>query len=272
MSERYIVAGFGDSIDPKQFRLFEGAHLHGVRRDVTEDNAHAFAVEFDYTTLKPLYIVNGGSMTLDLDATVRAAAEVARWTASDKPFAVEAGNEPDISPTWRRSPLAWAAMVNTVAQAVWAIRPDAVIVSGGISDLSTAPLDYLTVALQVLDPRIVIGYHNYDTTHAWRPTDLTRLRQLTVGRRLWHTEGGWHNAPSVLKVFGIPYRTIQFTPDQCADFMQHEIAYQALLADVVTVFSAHDGPDNTQYEQAFGAWDWNWNEKPLARMLQGLSL
>lgn len=273
---RYINAGFGDLIGPAQFDLFRGVGLQGVRRDVTQADLSVFAAEFadgPGASFSPLFVVNGGKMGLDAIETIATARDMAQWIhwLQLPNAAIEIGNEPDIATAqWSAHPEDFARLVNSAAQAIWAVDPTIDVVMGSISNLNARQLTYFGIVAQKLDPRIIAGYHLYRTTEPWSFFDFQPFLALTAGRRRWHTEGGWHTAPSTVRYgpFNLFRKTVQFTNEQVAQFMQMEIPMHELIAEVFCTFQAHDGPPgSTDFDGFFGAWDWYWNPKPVSKVI-----
>ena len=267
----FLQAGFGIPIGAETLDLIQALGFAGIRQGIDGLPSVVDQVLGEFRG-RPL----GALLTVGVDgvdpATVvhraaYAAREAQRLRLPD--FAIEVGNEPDASQSYRGLPLAWGHLVRQVAEAL----PGVHVVSGGITSTSVQGLNYLRSALAEIPSSVTIGIHTYRSGPPDKPLpgyltrgeEFTVLRGMVGARRVWCTEVGW----SDFEKHGglIPaWCGRRLSPSEVAANLRREFELCAAAGcEVGVVFQLNDGLGRDEH---FGIRWIDGNLKPSALVAQ----
>jgi hypothetical protein len=248
--------------------------------------------EIAESQLDALILVGGGRMNgIGFDQAVELARHIALVAdqvglVSAGRFAIEIGNEPDNSlAAYQQDPALFARLVRRSAEDIWAVVPQAIVISGGVMNTTMKGLDYLRRASQAGFPDgCRIGYHCYHTTStpdtphdgfSSRQGEFDRLADIVSGRPMWCTEVGWHTFPSRIPGRFFPFRpprTVQFNDDQVADFTERELRLHHIAGAVcAAVFQLNDQDPPSSFEHRHGIRRTDGTAKPVATRLRDIA-
>lgn len=185
-------------------------------------------------------------------------------------FAIEVGNECDLSGPFVKDPDGFGRLVANAANAVRVLSPNTRVVSGGISHCGKDKLKWLKSAIRHFPAEVAVGYHPYRDTgpgegrpdYGSRGEEFASLAVVVGTHQAWCTEIGWHTAPRKKRP--------QWTDGQVEIFLRDELQREKEFgAEVMAIFQIHDGPDPNQYEHRFGIRRVDGALKPSAYVIRG---
>lgn len=239
-----LNAGFGAPLGAETLALIRSWGFTGVRQDVpTPEVARLLVGEFVDSGLEPIFVVGSGtqqmpqdilSVCLAVDEAMRSL-EVGGW--------IEVGNELDASPVYAAHPERAGKLWQDASSMIFT----AGLITGGVTNLSSAGLDWLEWAIRAapaLGPNVVVGYHSYrdkfTTVKSGFSSRIAEMRSLAIvsgWRQTRCTEVGYHTAPGEKNCLGRRKRAL--TDQEVADFAAQEMAF---LGHNLVWYQLNDGP------------------------------
>lgn len=285
----YLNAGFGEPLGADTHEQISALGFTGIRQDIPDDHDAAWAViqDMKLSTGRPIFLIGGGEMRRGhpkkggpawprkdllqhVDDTLHKL-ENTGWF--DREFAIEIGNEPEISKTgWDRAQ-EFTSLVGAAWERVDKVC-DGTVISGGVANLNQRGLDFLKGGALFMPQQVHIGIHRYpvgldeNESHigANRWAENTALKNIIGGKKFWVTETGrsrWHERRTLLWK-----RTERVPEETVARHLRTELEFwKKARAEALTIYQHRDGPSRT-FMDGFGLADVNGNWHPVTAQLK----
>ena len=251
-----LAAGFGDPLGNDLHVLIASLGLFEVRQDVRlPGDARVLVNDFVDSPLAPIFVVGGGAnddlARKDPQAillTCRAVAEEVRDQDLLR-VAIEIGNELDACSIYAKDPDQAGRLWQDAEAAIRTVRGDIMVVTGGVTNLSSTALSWLDRAMTAapgLSTEAIIGFHSYRENpntpkekFKTRAAEMVELNRIGRGRDAWCTEVGYHTA-SGRGCFG--RKTKGLTDQQVEEFCLSELSWFKQLGISLVWYQLNDGP------------------------------